>query len=287
MCHFFERGRCLKGERCNHAHGSEDLRMPVRRAGAGSSQGTTNVGGVIGDPTVGSACAPIGMWGMNPPVGNSMTGMGHTVAAPMGLRSPLSPLPLAELLGEGSNTNIASPEPPLTLGGIEASHLQSPDLFSMWSQWTPPAAFAGPLGLPVPPQAPAPPPNALVGATPTPIASFQALSPLHGAATAPPAALGPLCSPAPGPSDPAVSGEGTGRGLTSSKAPGGDLSNSVVCDLSNRLASLDIVCKGLEADVRNLSGGQGVAGSPMGEPPTPSTPMTPADARSERLVHRI
>eukprot|EP00913_Durusdinium_trenchii_P029771 g27898.t1 len=28
MCHFFERGRCLKGERCNHAHGPEDLREP-------------------------------------------------------------------------------------------------------------------------------------------------------------------------------------------------------------------------------------------------------------------
>lgn len=284
MCHFFERGRCLKGERCNHAHGSEDLRFPTRsRQSAGAmSQGASSMGGVIGDPALGA----VAMWGMNAPVGNGLPGMSNSVAAPMGLRSPLSPLPLAELLiGEtGGNVNLASPEPPMSLGGIEASHLQSPDLFSMWSAWTPPNAFAGPLGLPIPPQAPAPPPNPLVGATPTPIASFQGLSPLNGAATAPPAALGPICSPAPGPSDPAVSGEGIGRGLLSSKAPGGDLGNSVVCDLSNRLASLDIACKDLQTETRNI---RGVAGSPTGEPPCPSTPLTPADVRSERLVHRI
>jgi hypothetical protein len=299
MCHFFERGRCLKGERCNHAHGSEDLRFPTRRGqqGGGMSQaknhaeavrlyneGASSMGGIIGDPSLGA----VGMWGMNAPGGNTMPVMSNGVAAPMGLRSPLSPLPLAELLGDtGGNTNIASPEPPMTLGGIEATHLQSPDLFSMWSAWTPPNAFGGPLGLPLPTQAPAPPPNPLVGATPTPIASFQGLSPMPGAATAPPAALGPLCSPAPGPSDPAVSGEGMGRGLLSSKAPGGDLGNSVVCDLSNRLASLDIACKDLQTEVRSYVDVRGVAGSPTGEHPCPSTPMTPADVRSERLVHRI
>ncbi|CAL1154967.1 unnamed protein product, partial [Cladocopium goreaui] len=32
MCHFYERGRCLKGERCNHAHGPEDLREPKSKA---------------------------------------------------------------------------------------------------------------------------------------------------------------------------------------------------------------------------------------------------------------
>lgn len=284
ICHFFERGRCLKGERCNHAHGSEDLRFPARnrQIGVGISQGASSMGGIM-DPNIGG----IGMWGMSAPVGNTMPGFSNGVAAPMGLRSPLSPLPLADLLlgDAGINANIASPEPPMTLGGMEASHLQSPDLFSMWSAWTPPNAFGGPLGLQLPTQAPAPPPaNPLVGATPTPMASFQGLSPLPAPATAPPPALGPLCSPAPGPSDPAVSGEGTGRGLLSSKAPGGDLGNSVVCDLSNRLASLDIACKDLHNEVRNV---RGVAGSPTGEPPCPSTPLTPADVRSERLVHRI
>ena len=36
MCHFFERGRCLKGERCNHAHGPEDLREPKSKANGAS-----------------------------------------------------------------------------------------------------------------------------------------------------------------------------------------------------------------------------------------------------------
>eukprot|EP00439_Symbiodinium_sp_Y106_P015302 s626_g2.t1 len=37
MCHFFERGRCLKGERCNHAHGPEDLRRPPPREEDGTA----------------------------------------------------------------------------------------------------------------------------------------------------------------------------------------------------------------------------------------------------------
>eukprot|EP00933_Yihiella_yeosuensis_P025543 TRINITY_DN19804_c0_g1_i2.p1 TRINITY_DN19804_c0_g1~~TRINITY_DN19804_c0_g1_i2.p1 ORF type:complete len:585 (-),score=159.70 TRINITY_DN19804_c0_g1_i2:488-2242(-) len=31
MCNFFERGHCKKGDRCNHAHGSTDLRPPASK----------------------------------------------------------------------------------------------------------------------------------------------------------------------------------------------------------------------------------------------------------------
>merc|ERR1719386_534933 len=103
----------------------------------------------------------------------------------MGLRSPLSPLPLAELLGEGMNGNVGAPSPMPV--GFEAG-LQSPDLFSMWSMpWTPQSGFGG-LPLPVPP------PNPLVTANApgTPLGGFQGLSPALPVyhATAPPAAFG-------------------------------------------------------------------------------------------------
>merc|ERR1719379_173556 len=87
MCHFFERGRCLKGDRCNHAHGKEDLRMPQRsqqtpskpKNQAASSFGLENALGAPGAAAAGAA-------------------------VPLGLRSPLSPLPLSDLLGDmGAN----------------------------------------------------------------------------------------------------------------------------------------------------------------------------------------
>eukprot|EP00933_Yihiella_yeosuensis_P025754 TRINITY_DN19993_c0_g1_i1.p1 TRINITY_DN19993_c0_g1~~TRINITY_DN19993_c0_g1_i1.p1 ORF type:complete len:391 (-),score=78.68 TRINITY_DN19993_c0_g1_i1:17-1189(-) len=119
MCHFFERGRCLKGERCNHAHGPQDLRvLPARnRSGSGGSQGRTE----------GSSGVP---WA--PPKDHSSYG-----------RSPLSPLPLSELLSESAHPQAAltAPAPPpvsmdpLAAAAVagaafaaSAHHLMTPDL---------------------------------------------------------------------------------------------------------------------------------------------------------------
>jgi hypothetical protein len=275
MCHFFERGRCLKGERCNHAHGSEDMRPAIRRQQAleleARQQAAASTGGVIGDANTTAAATA---WG-TAPLNMGLAGHSTAATAPLGLRSPLSPLPLAELLGESAaNGNSGTPVPPMPMGFDNIG--QSPDLFNMWSAWTPQSAFGGPLSLPLP----MPPPNPLANANPpgTPLGGYQGVSPLPGSlhvhpATAPPAAFGggPLGSPLPG----TASATGKAEGALS-KAPGPD--DSIKCDLSDRLASLDLVCNGLAGDVRALTGG-----SPAGE----TGAIGVGGPEAQRLVHRI
>ncbi|CAK0896399.1 unnamed protein product, partial [Prorocentrum cordatum] len=80
MCHFFERGRCLKGDRCNHAHGPDDLRRSLAAAAAASSTSGPEL--VTDDQrAVGAAAA-------------------GARAGPREGRGPGSPLPLAELLAD-------------------------------------------------------------------------------------------------------------------------------------------------------------------------------------------
>lgn len=45
MCNFFERGYCKKGDRCNHAHGSVDLRPPPVAKVAATPAKTSSLGG--------------------------------------------------------------------------------------------------------------------------------------------------------------------------------------------------------------------------------------------------
>jgi hypothetical protein len=259
MCHFFERGRCLKGERCNHAHGKEDLRMPQRsknrqNQGASSASPEADGGSIF---TMNSAA--------------SMTG--GTV--PLGLRSPLSPLPLAELLGDaGGNIHNTPIPPPLPAG------LQSPDLFGLWTgmPWTPPAFASGPLpgqsglGLPMVQSMHNPA---------TPGGGYQGLSPLPAGlpSTAPPPGMGAALgggldlgvSPAPGLA-PATVGvpEGVRGGREYEKATHDK--TTIVVDLNKRLADLDVVVNSLASEVRDFTA-SGAAQSGSGG--------------SERLVHRI
>jgi len=203
---------------------------------------------------------------------------------PLGLRSPLSPLPLADLLGDmgGNITNTPGP-------ALPAAGLQSPDLFggmSLWTgmPWTPPA-FNPPLGLPV--NAHFEPFSQSQFIPASPIGSYQGFSPLPSMAppmpsTAPPAAPGMAAlgggfglglSPAPGLA-PATVGVHEGFRGGGFYNMGVDDKKGIVCDLGKRLASLDVVCSSLAADVRDLtaSSSQEPAAAPAG---------------SERLVHRI
>lgn len=251
MCHFFERGRCLKGDRCNHAHGKEDLRVPLRSPMPGrKGQGASSAGMGYGHDEGGNGAGASGM-------GSAGVGGGM---GPAGLRSPLSPLPLAELLGDtGGNVFTNTPGPPPLPAG-----LHSPDLF-LWTgmPWSPPA-YAMPLtgqslsGM------------GQLGNPSTPM-GYQGMSPAHMGATAPPpgmaAALGGLglgLSPAPGLAPATVGGVMQGGFAREAE------NKTIVCDLNSRLASLDVVVNGLAADVRGLN-----------------TPAVGEAAGSERLVHRI
>lgn len=289
MCHFFERGRCLKGERCNHAHGKEDLRNPVRsplpnRKNQGAS--SAGAGGGYGGAYYGEG-GNAAVASFTPAVAPGSAMPGSSMGS-IGLRSPLSPLPLAELLGDmgGNITNTPS---------LAAAGMQSPDIFSgmsLWTgmPWTPPA-FNPPLvsqpGLGMPmaqhfggPQNPA-----------TPIGGYQNLSasplPAPMAATAPPpgmasalgGGLGLGLSPAPGLA-PATSGVDALQGSLPDDRGTVD-KREIVCDLGKRLASLDVVCNSLAADVRDLT-----ASSNQGEPVAAAAAAGDA-GRSERLVHRI
>jgi len=283
MCHFFERGRCLKGDRCNHAHGKEDLRVPLRSADrlGQKRQGVNNA--MMGDTSDEGGIAAGGL-GASAPGAALGGGMG-----PIGLRSPLSPLPLADLLGDpGSNNFTNTPGPPSLPAG-----LQSPDLFtgmSLWTgmPWTPPAfapltAQQGSLGVDYTLAAPV-----AAGANPATPVGYQGSSlAASTAVTAPPpgmaaslgGGLGLGMSPAPGLA-PATVGvpEGVRGGLEFDRAAD---DKTIVCDLGKRLASLDVVCHGLAADVRDLAASGSQAAGER------AAPAADAAARSERLVHRI
>jgi hypothetical protein len=98
MCHFFERGRCLKGDRCNHAHGTEDL---SKHGGASDSLGGY---GATGSSSDGRGRA--GDLGAAPGRG-IVDGQSVSTSDERG-RQPLGPLPLSELLADYSSTSVLS-----------------------------------------------------------------------------------------------------------------------------------------------------------------------------------
>lgn len=121
ICNFFERGYCKKGDRCNHAHGAQDLR-----------------------PTVPAATTPLGK------TSPSSTGESS--------RSRRSPLPLSELLVADSEANMnLSPSyntiPPTPTKSItELAQLAFSPVHSspLWGQYSmhplSPAAALGAVG---------------------------------------------------------------------------------------------------------------------------------------------
>lgn len=87
ICNFFERGYCKKGDRCNHAHGSVDLR-----------------------PATPAAASPLGKTSPSSFLGESS-------------RSRRSPLPLSELLVIDSEANMMGLSP--AYGGIPPTPTKS------------------------------------------------------------------------------------------------------------------------------------------------------------------
>jgi len=120
------------------------------------------------------------------------------------------------------------------------------------------------------------------GLGPSPEMPLPSTAPPPGMASALGGGLGLGMSPAPGLA-PATVGvpEGLRGGMKFDRAA--EENKTIVCDLSNRLASLDLVCNSLAADVRGLttSGTQGA-----GEESAAAAAAADAN-RPERLVHRI
>eukprot|EP00930_Biecheleria_cincta_P033851 TRINITY_DN23435_c0_g1_i1.p1 TRINITY_DN23435_c0_g1~~TRINITY_DN23435_c0_g1_i1.p1 ORF type:complete len:550 (-),score=114.78 TRINITY_DN23435_c0_g1_i1:105-1658(-) len=116
MCHFFLRGRCLKGERCNHAHGPEDMRQGAPKSPQDAVQGAGAAGGSSGSASRPSTsmeasestpkASTTGLFGGSP--GDAKTG---------------SPLNLADMLTNAHLTGIGSHAPvlPAATAGFQAA----------------------------------------------------------------------------------------------------------------------------------------------------------------------
>uniref|UniRef100_A0A7S4QXH8 C3H1-type domain-containing protein n=2 Tax=Alexandrium monilatum TaxID=311494 RepID=A0A7S4QXH8_9DINO len=256
MCHFFERGRCLKGERCNHAHGLEDLRGPSTPL-----QGAGQTGGA--GPAAASASGRAA-----PPEARTPGGGG---AAALDGRRPLSPLPLADLLADSAGGGramlgtaagqMASPLGPAAVAAAAAAGLMTPEM--PLGGLVPPAPVpASPLwGMPWPIGNP----YGALGSPGTPMPCLPSMPSPGGLASPLPHGLGGL---APGGNVPLG-----GAADSWAAESGGDPGAAVVpCDLSERLASLDMVVQDLRADVRALTGSTGSAS---------------AGQTQQRHIHRI
>lgn len=236
ICNFYERGYCKKGERCNHAHGKEDVRAMAPTAKNGQAHtptGNTSVGG-------------------RQDRGADLSGSRAGRATQKS--SGRSPLPLAELLvdaeGNPNSASAAAPEPtPSPSKSTVAEHLH------MWASPlpnSPPPHMWGQYmmhglspGADTPAMVwPREPIDVLRdhGIHPMNLSNPQSGTPYAGLPLSHCVPLSPFASPygleppyEPQPMDLQV--------------PGGD---SVVQDLNERLASLDAVVRGLASDVAGL-----------------------------------
>jgi len=107
MCNFFERGYCKKGERCNHAHGSIDLRPPRKPADPFAPAVALNKA-VSSSPTAAKA-APAG------PLTPGAVAPGKENAAPAGTTTnprQRQKMALADLITQDNEANIANMQTP-------------------------------------------------------------------------------------------------------------------------------------------------------------------------------
>eukprot|EP00929_Paragymnodinium_shiwhaense_P041827 TRINITY_DN21719_c0_g1_i1.p1 TRINITY_DN21719_c0_g1~~TRINITY_DN21719_c0_g1_i1.p1 ORF type:complete len:546 (+),score=126.53 TRINITY_DN21719_c0_g1_i1:96-1733(+) len=389
MCHFFERGRCLKGERCNHAHGIEDLRASARKHYQGHG-GSTEANGSLAPaagPATGKAVRPpsnmqesvVVQAAMSQSMlGGGMPPIGAYPGVPVGTgldgRSPLSPLSLADLVGNANAAAAASvgfpgaaqhhyyQPPPMGyhpgLPGLyfeqhDAAAAQAAALHQQQSQEAAAAAAlataqahlstAHTLGLPVghPPPPPAmhpmmPPPPAAPWSMSSMAAAAAATGPPPPWSPSPPPAAAPSAagfggvpahggspgtpmnfglSPGASPNPPMVVHSPTPSPCLQSRVPitglgpnglgplvGGPVQeNGTVCDLENRLKSLDVVVRDLAAEARGFTAVATVGAPIVGQATMPSTSVVGGDvaaapaghvpaganASENRVLHRI
>lgn len=223
MCNFYERGYCKKGDRCNHAHGKSDLRLP--------SKATEAV-----------KLAPVATPGRVTKAARDLTD------------AQRSPLPLSELLvdSEGNTKSVTE------LASLAFSPLPaSPPLWGYGAGLLSP----GIGGEPTPPW-PLDPLDVLLDhrraqqqqQQQQPVAAVGSPLPLRQPSSLVLEQVTPL-SPAP-PSTWEGEQEPLWEASPPPQLPGRD---PVVVDLSERLASLDQVCRELSADVQgycSLTGSQ-------------------------------
>eukprot|EP00448_Togula_jolla_P003320 CAMPEP_0170605466 /NCGR_PEP_ID=MMETSP0224-20130122/19988_1 /TAXON_ID=285029 /ORGANISM="Togula jolla, Strain CCCM 725" /LENGTH=441 /DNA_ID=CAMNT_0010930471 /DNA_START=46 /DNA_END=1368 /DNA_ORIENTATION=+ len=248
MCHFYLRGRCLKGERCNHAHGVEDLRRPPVSAEAAEAAACTP-----SRPTTSTAASELVLGA--PPLSDAGT---YVDGSGPGLRHPLSPLRLDDLLTDTVNAstgskfmtpgNVATPGSMAGFCSPDAMRTPVDVPWNMGGFGASPGGLNG--GLSLPPPLPANPAAMWSYATAisspvTPMPCLQAMTPLGPESALP---HGANMLPAAG------SWEGP-AGSTEELGP------EVSCDLEKRLASLDTVVRDLAAEVRGLSAPGGEQGN--------------------------
>lgn len=270
MCYFFERGKC-SSQNCRYAHSAEELRnqpnlQKTKLCKVWALQGYCNnsencvfahgeeelrvTDGIYktqmchfferGRCLKGERCnhahgpEDLRMPALSTQQAIGPATMGSTSALPGGLAlcgdacRPLSPLPLADLLADSTHaqqrTGLGSPVPSPALAAAAAGFL-SPDLGAA-------------VGYVAPHQA-------------SPIWSAPwALASAYGSPSTPLTCLQPLAPPAmlEGPQ------RGFGGGDAMPELAADCVSTLVPCDLSERLASLDLVVQDLSAEVRTLTG---------------------------------
>lgn len=268
ICNFFERGYCRKGDRCNHAHGSVDLRahtgVPPQKgenasmtASQDSSKQQRNRlplaellvqpqnSSVLSNAFGGALAMPLPPHVAPPPTYTAPSC--RTMPTPTKSVTEIasmsfSPMPSTPMWGQYGMNSMLSPVP----GGdpspmwprdpIDVLVANTPDSVT-YSRYVGRGAypFGGP---PVPP--PMAPPPAYAG---YPSAGYE------GAASS----SAPWSFVPPAPTTPPALGSTLDFGAS------GDLDTSgnddiVAVDLNERLASLDLVCRELSADVVNFRG---------------------------------
>jgi len=262
MCHFFERGRCLKGDRCNHAHGPEDMRQHLAKAEASRAGGSS---------------------ASTAPAEASPKAAAATVSSP---GNPLSPLPLAQLLGEGAAAAAWSQAQAGAAAGAAAAAQAAaaqaavgmlgspPDLNALAWGWNLTNGYGGVSQLSswggqahLDPMA-SPAQASMLGALASPGSSTYGLDGGYG-----PTPGSTYFGPSPLPAlDSMATAEATEYRDPEALAP---------LDLSKRLASFSEACSDLSADMRTYAEGSSTSGA--------AVPSAAGEASQDvpRRVHRI
>jgi len=281
MCNFYERGYCKKGDRCNHAHGVVDLRPPASQVSSGAAVAT------ILSPVAGTRRTPAGTVGApgsaeklqrprrNPlPLAELLADLEGQSGA-----SGHSLLAAATVVGAGPRATTsplaAAPTPTKSVAELASLAISPMPASPLWTQYraqplSPAAALAATAGEPAP--WPRDPLGVLLDhrstaqrATPSPVPLQQQQPPQQQLRqqhhpvlpfeTTPCAT--DRCNPAsavtPQTSYGATPQSWEDVGMWAREYAHENLNSDVVAmDLSERLASLDVVVRELAADVAGL-----------------------------------
>ncbi|CAE8741571.1 unnamed protein product, partial [Polarella glacialis] len=254
------------GERCNHAHGPEDMRFPPPTASRPYGSVQAAVPGALCASASAAAAASL----RSSPV--KVTGPGGFQFADA--RSPLSPLPLADLLADPQTSQMAAAvaASAAAAASMAAAALQMPLGRSDFSPFgaSPPPMWGMPWSMPnaYGSMSPSPMPMSSWGAAAmhdlaTPLTGGYAASPQLSSAFYGAPALSPDFERDRGSELQGFASPTSSFFVPSPAVPRSHLEFSpevVPCDLSKRLERLDEVVDQLAGDVRLLTSGGGSGG---------------------------